>query len=132
MNHTATVVASAAELLASANRVCQGQIPIPGMSRPRAACLLTRQALEQVIDGLLDGQQSGCPDASVRVRLICLAHAYDDDPELVRRTVAAWHQLSNACHHHSYELGPTLGEAESIVDEVTWLSKRLTPPDVRS
>lgn len=132
MNHAATVVASAAELLASADRVCQGQTPIPGMSRPRAACLLTRQALEQVIDELLDEQQSGCPDASVRIRLICLADTYNREPELVHRAVAAWHQLSSACHHHAYELGPTLGEAETMVDEVTWLSNRLRPPDAGS
>lgn len=122
MNHAATVVASAAELLASADRVRQGQIPIPGMSRPRAACLLTRQAVEQVIDELLDEQQLGCRDASVRIRLICLAYAYGREPELIHRAVVAWHRLSSACHQHADELGPTLGEAETMLDEVTWLS----------
>lgn len=132
MKHVATVAASASELLSMAHRVCHGQIPIPGMSRARAACLLTRQALEQVIDVLLDEKQSGCPDASARVRLICLADAYDGEPELVDRAVTAWHRLSSACHQHAYELGPTSGEADTLVDEVTWLSNRLRSPDAMS
>lgn len=125
MRQTSTGPASPADLLAAARNVCRGGVPIPGMSRARAACLLARQAMEQVIDALLAQRQLGCPAASARVRLICLAEAFDDDPEVGRRAAVAWDQLSSACHQHAYELGPTLGEAENLVNDVMWLTRRL-------
>ena len=95
------------------------------MSQARAVCLLTRQAFEQVVDVLLEAQQLACPAASMRARLISLGQAYGHDPERVAyRASTAWAQLSGACHHHAYELAPSLSEARRLVDEVDWLSCR--------
>jgi hypothetical protein len=50
--------------------------------------------------------------------LICLAAAYSDQAEPVNDLVSAWDQLSVACHHHAYELTPTLGEARDLLVRV--------------
>lgn len=116
-----TATASAAELLASAEEICAGRLPVPGLSQSRAACLLTRQALEQTVDALLTARGMGCPGASMRARLICLTEAYADADGLAQRADAAWHRLSAACHHHAYELSPTAAEAAFLTGEVRWL-----------
>ena len=97
------------------------------LSQARAACLLTRQALEQVVDALLAERRLGCPAAGMRVRLICLAQAYTGEPrEVAYRAETAWRLLSSACHHHAYELSPSLGEALALVEEVRWLAGQRT------
>lgn len=95
------------------------------MSQARATCLLTRQAFERTVDDLLDARGLACPAASMRTRLITLGQAYSSDPEgIAYRASAAWSRLSSACHHHAYELSPSLSEAQALVDEVAWLSGR--------
>jgi len=114
-----------ADLLALARDVADGRHQVPGMSQARAVCLLTRQALEQVVDALLDARHLACPAASMRARLISLGQAFGSDPEHVAyRAETAWSRLSAACHQHAYELSPSLSEARALVDEVTWLSRR--------
>ena len=121
-----TAAATASELLASAEEICAGRLPVPGLSQARAAYLLTRQALEQTVDELLADRGMGCPRVNMRVRLICLAEAYPDVDGLAQRADAAWHRLSVACHHHAYELSPTVAEATSLICEVRWLGTRST------
>jgi hypothetical protein len=41
--------------------------------------------------------------------LICLP-SYIDGNGLAGRVAYAWNALSHACHHHAYELAPTLAE----------------------
>ena len=114
----------AADLLALAWDVADGRHQVPGLSQARAVCLLTRQAFEQVVDALLDARHLACPAASMRARLIGLGQAFGSDPEHVAyRAEAAWSRLSAACHHHAYELSPSLKEARSLVDEVAWLNR---------
>jgi hypothetical protein len=81
---------------------------------PRAAALLARQALEQGLDDYW--QRRGIPlhSFSTRPQLICLRE-YLDDTELAGRTHHTWAALSEACHHHAYELAPGHGELK------TWL-----------
>ena len=105
------MTATADDLLSAAAGVCAGQQLLAERSQARAACLLTRQALEQVVDALLAERRLGCPAAGMRVRLICLAQAYTGEPrEVAYRAETAWRLLSSACHHHAYELSPSLGK----------------------
>lgn len=114
-----------ADLLAFARDVADGRHQVPGRSQARAVCLLTRQALEQVVDALLDARHLACPAASMRARLISLGQAFGADPEHVAyRAETAWSRLSAACHHHAYELSASLSEARTLVGEVAWLSGR--------
>ena len=114
-----------ADLLALARDVADGRHQVPGMSQARAVCLLTRQAFEQVVDALLDIRHLACPAASMRARLISLGQAFGTDPDHVAyRADTAWSRLSGACHHHAYELSPSLSEARTLVDDVAWLSSR--------
>ena len=111
------------ELLALARDVADGRHQMPDMNQARAVCLLTRQAFEQVVDALLGARGLACPAASMRARLISLGQAFGSDPEHVAyRAETAWSGLSAACHHHAYELSPSLSEARTLVDEVAWLS----------
>ncbi len=115
------------ELVTLASAVCDGRHPVPGMSRTRAACLIARQALGQIVDALLARKLLACPEASMRARLICLGQAYADDPRHIGyRADTAWRRLSVACHHHAYELSPASGEARALIDDVRWLAEQGT------
>jgi hypothetical protein len=91
----------------------------------RRACWLARSAMEEVLDHLLEvrGLDTG-PLASTRAKLSCLEVAYDDEPGLAARAQYAWTRLSEACHHHAYELSPTALEARDLVDAVSRLTDR--------
>lgn len=109
-------------LLTLAAEVCDGSHAVPEMSQSRAACLMARQALEQTVDALLVEKRLACPAASMRARLIALSVAYADEPgDIGHRAATVWSRLSAACHHHAYELSPTLGEARALIHEVTCL-----------
>lgn len=113
------------DLVTLASAVCDGQHPVPGMSRARAACLIARQALEQIVNALLARKLLACPEATMRARLICLGQAYASDPrEIGYRADTAWRRLSTACHHHAYELSPAPGEARALINDVRWLAEQ--------
>lgn len=114
-------VADAESVLDVAERLADGSAEVPGLSGPRAACLVGRQALEQVIMDLLAARGLRPTGGTTRSHLICLAEAYRDHGDVSFRASSAWSQLSTACHHHAYELAPTVGEARRLVDEVRWL-----------
>ncbi len=48
-------------------------------------------------------------DVSMRAQLACLS-TYMDDDELAGRVGYTWGALSNACHHHVYEIAPVTTE----------------------
>ena len=89
----------------------------------RRACWLARSAMEEALDSLLRerGVDTG-PLASTRAKLSCLEVAYDDEPGLAARAQYAWTRLSEACHHHAYELSPTALEARDLLDAVSRLT----------
>jgi hypothetical protein len=89
--------------------------PVPAM---RAACWFTRRGLEALLPVLLSrrGLQPGT--SNTRTRLICLAVVYADQADRANDLVSAWDHLSRACHHHAYELTPTLGEARDLLTRV--------------
>ena len=89
--------------------------PVPAM---RAACWFTRRGLEALLPVLLGRRGLQLGTSNTRTRLICLAATYADQAERVNDLVSAWDQLSQACHHHAYELTPTLGEAWDLLTRV--------------
>jgi hypothetical protein len=111
-------VASPADLLAAARAVLAGTSALPSSSRARGAAVLARTALEQIIDQRLaeleveHGALVSSVGASGRVKLICLRALEGSTAD---RTAWAWSALSNACHHHSYELSPSAGEVGYLV-----------------
>jgi hypothetical protein len=105
--------AAATDLVGLANRILDGTVKVPGGRSARAAAVVARQALEESVDQrcaeLIDGMQR----ASMRSTIILLRQL--DDPVVGHKAQAAWAGLSNACHHHAYELQPTAAEVRSLL-----------------
>ena len=91
---------------------------------PRAAALLARRALEEALDDLWSRRAPGLERASARAQLACLPD-YLGDRGLAWDIVFTWSALSNACHHHAYELGPTAAELERRLAAVDRLIEKL-------
>lgn len=97
---------------------------------PRAAALCARRALEEALDQLWSVRAAGLERASTRAQLISLS-AYVDDRELAGDVTFTYAVLSDACHHHDYELTPTAAELRVRFDVVARLIARvdhLAPP----
>ena len=92
---------------------------------PRAAALLARQALEQGLDEYW--REKGVPlhDFGTRPQLICLRE-YIGDAALGGRAHHTWAALSEACHHHPYELAPGHDELKTWLGAVGELLLQLT------
>jgi hypothetical protein len=84
---------------------------------PRAAALLGRQALESALDDHWRRRAPGLENASMRVQLACLPD-YLPDRRVAADVGFTWAALSEACHHHAYELAPTAPELEGWLDAV--------------
>lgn len=62
----------------------------------------------------------------MRSLLTCFEVAYSDDPLLVDDAEYSWAGLSNACHQHAFELGPTAIEAQRLIDAVRRVATKTT------
>ncbi len=96
---------------------------------PRAAALCARRALEQALDQLWRTRAPGLERASVRAQLISL-RAYLNDAELAGDTAFTYAVLSDACHHHDYELTPTAAELHTrfaVVDRLIARVDQIAP-----
>lgn len=102
-------------LLGLAARVLDGSIRLSRVAPARTACWLARRALESLITDLLRARNVEPGTAATRSRLTCLSVAYANNPLLVTEVSTLWDQLSRTCHHHAYELTPTVGEARDLV-----------------
>jgi hypothetical protein len=91
---------------------------------PRAAALLARQALEQGLDDYWRAKGLSLGDCGTYQQLICLAD-YLGDASLVGHAHYAWAALSEACHHHPYELAPGQGELGAWIDSLSQLLPEL-------
>lgn len=78
----------------------------------RAVAYLSRQALEGYLDALWCERAPGTERVSTRAQLICLP-CFLGNVDLARQITYTWNGLSQACHHHSYELAPTATELRS-------------------
>jgi hypothetical protein len=93
---------------------------------PRAAALLTRQALESALTLYWTKVAPGAEDASTRAQMLCLGRYLGDEP-LAQRAHVAWSGLSRGCHHHVYDLAPTREELQGwreVVMEVVERTER--------
>lgn len=81
---------------------------------PRAAALLTRQALEAAIAARLVNRIPEVDGLSMRVELACLLEL--TDPADAHEAAWLWGRLSTACHHHPYDLAPTGAELSEWID----------------
>lgn len=91
---------------------------------PRAAALLARQALEAAMDQLWAARAPEVATLSARAQLTCLPE-YLRDPALAGEVAFTWSVLSDACHAHAYEMGPTAEELEARFAVVDRLVDRL-------
>lgn len=105
-----------ADLISLAERFLDGTVPVPGGRAARAAAVVSRQALEQVVAGRCDELVSGLEWPSMRSQLILLREI--GDSEIGRKAQIAWDGLSRACHHHAYELQPTGDEVRGLANLV--------------
>ena len=108
---------SPAETLAMAQQLLARSDPKTAGLCPRAAALLARQALEQGLDDYWRAKGLPLHDCGTRPQLICLAE-YLGDAALAGRAHHTWAALSEASHHHPYELAPGHGELTAWIDVV--------------
>ena len=87
----------------------------------RIAAFLIRQALEAEVESYCL-QLVGSLQHPVRMRSrLTVLHALDPT-EFHRTAEYAWNALSRACHHHAYELAPTLSELRHLHSKVAGLA----------
>ncbi|MET3806801.1 hypothetical protein ABIB25_003821 [Nakamurella sp. UYEF19] len=104
---------TAVDVLTMAEAVLDGSVSVPDGNSARAAAVLARQALEEIVDERCAAVAPGLARPSMRSRLIILTAL--DDADVGACAQAAWDGLSRACHHHSYELQPTAGEVRDLM-----------------
>lgn len=114
---TATPVA---QLLREAERILEGATGPGSGNSARLAAFVARQAVEALVDERLKVVGAECPAASMRSRLAILKSL--DDHERTAQLEFAWNQLSACCHHHAYELAPTVNEMRALCGKVLTLS----------
>ncbi|NIK54312.1 hypothetical protein [Kribbella shirazensis] len=87
----------------------------------RIAAFLTRQALEAEIEAYCELLIAPMPfPVRMRSRLAVL-HALDQTG-FNRMAEYSWNALSRACHHHAYELSPTISELRHLHSKVVDLA----------
>ena len=91
----------------------------------RCACWLARAALEDLVREQVEARGFGAGHGSMRSLLTCLEVATSDSPDLARMARYAWLGLSQAAHHHAYELAPTISETRHLVGLVDDLQRSL-------
>lgn len=107
------------ELLTEARAVISREDSALVGSWARVSTLLTRQALEEVLDAFW---ARGGPafatleGATTATQLACLPEFVD--PVLARQTSFVWAALSNACHYHAYDLPPSASELDDWIADV--------------
>ncbi|HQZ16318.1 MAG TPA: hypothetical protein PLD86_05495 [Vicinamibacteria bacterium] len=108
---------SALELLDLASGMLSRKYAMrPGLW-PRASALLVRQALEESLTGYWLVKGIALEHCSTRAQLICLRE-YLREGDLASRLAYTWGALSRACHHHPYELPPTVEEIKTWMEPV--------------
>jgi hypothetical protein len=108
-----------ADLLALAEKIAISPSRVLRGTWPRAAALLTRQALESAIDEAWAQTEPAMAQVSMRAQLLCLSEYLDET--VAEDAAYAWGALSNACHQRSYELAPTGAELvnlQAIVEQL--------------
>ena len=107
-------------LLGHARDVLEGTVSVPRGQASRLSSFLTRQALEEVVYELCHakGDRLDHP-VKMRSRLIVIRARYDGATAALAGS--AWSGLCGACHHHAYELTPTVAEVRHLLSIVSKL-----------
>lgn len=85
----------------------------------RAAAWVTRSALEDILRDLIRAKGLETGSANTRTLLGCIEVLYQDDaPQLANNAQYAGDSLSQAAHHHAYELALTHAEVASLTELV--------------
>jgi hypothetical protein len=84
----------------------------------RAAAILARSALEDLVTDACAREGVGVVRTSIRVRLACLRALV---PSIAGDAAVAWSGLSRACHQHAYEIAPHHAEVSHLVWNVRQL-----------
>ena len=119
MSDTRAVLQLARDLLSRADPATAGLWP-------RAAALLTRQALEEAVDAYWKARHLPLDSLPTHAQLVCLRMMTSDDT-LPAQLHETWGALSRACHHHPYELAPTAAELAAWIDVVEDFGRRGGP-----
>jgi uncharacterized protein YheU (UPF0270 family) len=102
-------------LLDVAEKVLAGTVATPRARAARAAAILARSALEDLVTDLCAREGIDVARTSMRVRLACLRALI---PLIAGDAAVAWSGLSRACHQHAYEIAPNRSEVSHLVAEV--------------
>jgi len=114
-----TAAVDAHDLVSAARDLVRSDDPATATWWPRAAALLGRQGLELAMDQLWQTTAPGLEQVrSMRVPLLCVGPLLNDRA-LGGRVNAAWHVLSNGCHHRVYDLPLTATEL-NVALETVW------------
>lgn len=113
-----TTTTSPAVALRNAELLLDGTSGAVGTSA-RLAAFLARQALEELVIEKCIELGIDVPRATMRSRLVVLRSL--DTPERADAAAVAWNRLSNVCHHHAYELAPTVSEVRHLCGMVAVL-----------
>lgn len=104
------------ELLAAAESLPHRGTPGSTCAWARGAALLVRQALEGWVTDTLRQKGVRLDRCPARIQFRCLG-AYLDEAQ-ARAAYQTWASLSDACHHHPYELGPSSSQLQMWIDGV--------------
>jgi hypothetical protein len=105
------------QILASARQLLDRPDSRTSSVWPRAAALLARQAFELGLDDHWRSRGIALDRLATRPQLICLP-SYLSNRDLAARATHAWSALSRACHHHPYDLAPSVGELRIWLEAV--------------
>jgi hypothetical protein len=104
------------QLLDYADQVLDGTIGL-GARSARTAALLTRCAFEDWLDDMSTSwQRPSYERPSTESKLVVLCALHGDT--IGQAAMRAWDGLSRACHHHAYELQPSVMEVRHFIGEV--------------
>ena len=106
-----------ADLLDAARRLVEKPHNLTDGFWGRAATFLARQALEQRLSDILALRAPGSQNAPFDARLLVLGEVLGNR-ELAAQARYTWATLSQASHHHSYELPPTSHELRDWIEAV--------------
>jgi uncharacterized protein YheU (UPF0270 family) len=105
----------AGRLLDLAEKVLAGTLVTPRARATRAAAILARSALEDLVIDLCAREGIDVGRTSMRVRLACLRAVA---PSIAGDAAVAWSGLSRACHQHAYEITPHRAEVSHLMAKV--------------
>jgi hypothetical protein len=107
-----------AALLDYADEVLDGTVDL-GARGPRTAAVLSRLAFEDWLNEASTWLPAGQDRPTTNSKLVVLSALRG--VELGEDAKRVWHALSRACHHHAYELQPSVAEVKRLVAAVRQL-----------